>query len=88
MDLRRTRRLYWWGVALAVGVLLCGMWCEDRFPQAVPVLVPLGLVLFLAANVAALFGWRCPRCGRMLPMRGLWSIAYCPHCGDELFPQD
>lgn len=34
--------------------------------------------------VYTLIFWRCPSCGRHLPIKGAFWGAYCPYCGDSL----
>lgn len=50
-------------------------------------LTPLFLVLafggILGHLVYTLACWRCPHCGRLLPIKnGMWN-KHCPHCGEE-----
>jgi len=44
----------------------------------------LAAVCCIGELVYNLIFWRCPSCGRLLPIKGfLWS-QYCPRCGEYL----
>ena len=29
--------------------------------------------------------WRCPKCGKPLPIHGSAGFDFCPYCGEEIF---
>ena len=44
----------------------------------------LAAISLIGESVYTLVFWRCPSCGRHLPIKGfLWS-QYCPRCGEYL----
>ena len=86
MNLKQTRIAYWAGVVLALAVLVCAQLLSESNRMMMHLLMILGVLSFAAANLNVYSNWRCPDCGRVLPMRGLISIACCPYCGTELFP--
>lgn len=61
-------------VVTAIGLRLNVMW-----------LAVIGLAAMLLGIAAKLIYWRCPKCGRMLPIRSVTGMEFCPYCGEELF---
>lgn len=61
-------------VVTAIGLGLNAMW-----------LAVIGLAAMLLGIAAKLIFWRCPKCGRLLPIRSVTGIEFCPYCGEELF---
>ena len=61
-------------VVTAIGLRLNAMW-----------LAVIGLAAMLLGIAAKLIYWRCPKCGRMLPIRSVTGMEFCPYCGEELF---
>lgn len=52
----------------------------------------LSIAIVVLDIVQTLIFYRCPHCGRLLPLRQqplrLGPPIYCPHCGRELLPPD
>ena len=46
----------------------------------------VGTVVPILALLVLNFFWKCPHCDRHLNGR-LYSIEYCPHCGEYLFTE-
>ena len=45
-------------------------------------------LLIVGAAVVALVMvvfWRCPKCGKPLPIHGSAGFDFCPYCGEEIF---
>lgn len=57
-----------------IGACLSAMWLA--------IVALAAIVLGIAVQLKY---WRCPKCGRLLPMRSIHDIDFCPYCGDELF---
>lgn len=45
----------------------------------------VALAVIMLGFAVQLKYWCCPKCGRLLPMRSMHDIDFCPYCGDELF---
>ncbi len=70
------------GVALIfVGTLIL---CFIPVVDAAWLAFPASAVLIAGIVILSKY-WRCPKCGRALPIKNVGRIDFCPYCGGEIF---
>lgn len=67
---------------LVIGILLLLIACITDYMT--PLLSIAGIVAACMGYVFFWLFWRCPHCGRHLPMQGMLFIEVCPYCSKEL----
>ena len=78
----RIIRLVWIGIGL-IGALLGIVFAKSN-PALSPVFLAIAPIGMLGHTIYTLVAWRCPHCGRLLPVKhGFWS-KFCLYCGKEL----
>lgn len=77
----KSAQLAFW-VMLWTGFLICVL--SAVFDDALWLLIAGAAVVALALLVMVVF-WRCPKCGKPLPIHGSAGFDFCPYCGEEIF---
>lgn len=81
MNFRKSRKVE--RILYAIGLPLVFLSLGFRRPVVVFSLLSVGAVIVITAFYIVLRFWRCPHCGRGLPVRAT-DITHCPYCGKEL----
>ena len=70
----------------AASVICCllGLLFETQEPMLFYIFATLGIALAVGVFVIQWLFWRCPCCGKHLPVRSVGKIDFCPYCGSFL----
>lgn len=79
VPLKVVRVLYPLLYIISAIILFCGLGSGTYNP----VTDLLGSALLVFNTIFAMLFWKCPKCGKTLPIHTL-TVTHCPHCGEDL----
>lgn len=73
-------------VLIGVGLIgaLMGLLCARSNSAFAAVSMAIAFACIFGHLIYTLVAWRCPHCGRLLPVKGGFWNKFCLYCGKEL----
>lgn len=56
----------------------------EKWEKVAEAIMIFGFIISMSGLLPILLFWKCPNCGKSLPIHGMWSITYCPYCRSKL----
>lgn len=83
MDYKKSYILLHLGYICGIGITFFGLWLSMKIAVIGNILAFFGFIAMLLGIGQAFLFFRCPKCKKLLPIRGK-KPKHCPACGEKL----